>query len=438
MTKKATDNSSRLPGKKNQPPSSMHSMLREWLNNSDSIGSDCSGAPDILKELISVLNSNRQTIAEDIRSDTGKSTRAALSEVSRAISAIESALFMPDSETIGTRHPGFGKMQFISGSKRTGDTLIIPDNITPVLSTIEKLVPSILTRKHSLVFSPAGASIALSHLFNDFLGNIKDLPAFFARDPEYRLLRWYVSNYWPLNILFSGPDILFQKIRRFSGAIPLSAESQSGYSVFASNGSDLDRLAETSAGAILDRSLPKFLRPSEIVVLADDAEYLRNRLITELEKSDEPWVTQDHQQAETYASKVKKGKMSHVDIHFWNGYESGVFSPALLSPVSNQDNSFRTETDLPVLIIHEAKSLAEAIDLQAKSQNRMYSSIWTSDADLIQQAISSLNVSLLTVNGFPTGTEENIINTAVNGLPVRWVRSLTQFMSTNFRGLLYS
>ena len=414
------------------------SSVKDWLDHAARSDTDQSAITDILKEIMGILEINKHSIADGIRADTGKSERAALLEISRSISAIQSAIDGADRGRIEAGHVGFGKMQFLSGSMRTGGTVIVPDMSVPVLSLIEKLVPSIITRKQTLVFLTDAPSIALNHLFGNYFKNIPDFPAFLVRDPGIRLMRWYLSRYHPLNILFSGSTDSFQKIQRFSGTIPFSAESRSGYSVFASQGSDLDRLAETLAVVFQDRSLAKFLRPADIIVLADNAEYLRNRIITELEKTVEPWVAHNQQQAEAFASFLTKGRMSEIDIHFWKGYESGVFSPALISPVSKQSDSLSTEIDLPVLSMHEVKSLEDALALQAKSQNRMYSSVWTSDADLIQHEISSVKTSLLTVNGFPTGTEESITNLAVNSLPVRWVRSLTQFMSTNFSGLLYS
>ena len=419
-------------------PTTRLSSLKEWLNNSGISDSAHSVIPDILKEILSILEINKKSISDCIRTDTGKSEKAALNEISKSISAIQSAISWTDRETIETSQAGYGKMQFLSGSVRIGDSVIIPDRSVPVLSLMEKLVPSIITRNQTLVFLTECPSRALTHLFGDFFGSVRGFPAFLVRDPEMRLMRWYMSRYRPLNILFSGSTDLFHKIQRFSGTVPISAESQSGYSVFASQGSDLDRLAETLAVVFLDRSLAKCLRPSDVIVLSENAEYLRNRLITELEKAAEPWVTSDQNQAEAFGSILAKGRRSEIDIHFWRGYEHGIFSPALISPVSKENNSFSTEIDLPVLTFHEVKSFEEAISLQAKSGNRMYSSIWTSDADLIQHEISSVKASLLTVNGFPTGTEENIANLAVNGLPVKWVKSLTQFMSTNFRGLLYS
>ena len=438
MTEQGPDVSEELSRNKAIDKPTPLSSIRGWLDQSGISDNDQSFVPDILKEIISILQINKQSIANCIRTDTGKSERAALNEISRSISAIQSAVDSVVHETIGTGHVGFGKMQFLSGSMRIGSSVIIPDMSVPVLSLIEKLVPSIMTRKQALVFLTDTTSITLNRLFGDFFINIRGFPAYLVRDPEIRSMRWYISRYHPLNILFSGSTDLFQKIQRLSGTVPFSAESQFGYSVFASQGSDLDRLAETLAVVFQDRSLAKFLRPADIIVLADNAEYLRNRIITELEKTVEPWVVYNQPQAETFASFLTKRKMSEIDIHFWKGYESGIFSPALISPVSKQSDSLSTEIDLPVLSMHEVKSLEDALALQAKSQNRMYSSVWTSDADLIQHEISSVKTSLLTVNGFPTGTEESITNLAVNSLPVRWVRSLTQFMSTNFSGLLYS
>ena len=277
------------------------SSVRDWLDHAGRSDTDQSVITDILKEIMGILEINKHSIADGIRTDTGKSERAALVEISRSISAIQSAIGGSDRGRIEAGHVGFGKMQFLSGSMRTGGTVIVPDMSVPVLSLIEKLVPSIITRKQTLVFLTDAPSIALNHLFGNYFKNIPDFPAFLVRDPGIRLMRWYLSRYHPFNILFSGSTDSLQKIQRFSGTVPFSAESQSGYSVFASQGSDLDRLAETLAVVFQDRSLAKFLRPADIIVLADNAEYLRNRIITELEKTVEPWVAHNQQQAEAFA-----------------------------------------------------------------------------------------------------------------------------------------
>lgn len=412
-------------------PAKIRSNISSILNRTASFGQE---TPELIKNISDVLQANRENIAKAITEDTGKGISASRKEITSALNILadNTEVNLDEPPNHNKDQDCIHRIQF-----RNGTGLIYPDRWCPVLSFIERLVPSLHTRKLSIVSPDSRSFSAVKMLLDEvdpmlaFRGGLVE--SLFASLTKTMILleRERISD-----ILFSGSNEDLSRLRHHCNYSSFRAETGEGFSVMVAEDSKLDECATSIADIFLDFSRPPFRRPATVIVEASAEEYLKNRLIEEISKhsTGDPFsdnvsvgVVQHPESASKLSALLLSGKNKTHDILHWDGYQDNIFHPALVK-VPSETNKLKGFNELPLLKMHSMASIQEGFDIVLRSGNLMFSSFWSSDPYMEDLASRALLASCIYFDAvpwkLPIEWNNSIINENVVQGPTALIKSM--------------
>ncbi|MCL4451474.1 MAG: aldehyde dehydrogenase family protein [Candidatus Thermoplasmatota archaeon] len=412
-------------------PAKIRSNISSVLDRSSAV----SGGPDeLIKNIIDTIHSNPDNIAKAVTEDTGKPISASNKEVAASLCVLASYANKRFEDWLYT-----GEERKNQVPMRQGISVVFPDVWCPVLSLIERIVPSILSRKLTVVSLDNRAFTAAKMLLDQLdpdiaLGSGLVTTLLKDRGRTLRVLKKETIS----DILFSGSVDGLSSLGIHGSYPSVRAEFGEGFSVMVTADAKLDECAVSIADLFLDYSRSPFRRPANVFVEEPVQEYFENRLIEEISKhhagdpfSDEAsiGVVSDPEVAGVIGSLLISGRNRTLDLPYWNGFEKNIFYPALIreQPDSPTLNGFK---DLPILKVSTMSSIKKGFDSIVRSGNLMFTSIWSSDPYMEDMARDTLHVSSLYFNALPGSLPAEWRNPLVNENLVQGPEALARSMLT--------
>ncbi len=371
-----------------------------------------------LRDLQGILKRSANELAALVSADTGKPVEYAYAEVERTVTVLKA----------------------ISGYKnhreRKGTSIVIGDRWSPLLSVVEKIIPSMLTRELTVIF-PGTETLRTSTFLLKTMEEHEDLcNAVVHIDGDLKPVFESLKDRIVTNVLYSGtaPDSLVPLAEKAY----VSAECGERYAVLITEDADLDKCCEELVRSVSDKSLQPFRRAGIILAESSIVEYLKNRLLGEFEKlpgyvknSEESRkdFVDDEVLANFYTGKLLESRGKYFDLVGWNGFDGRIFTPALLLDVPDGLDMRLHGLDVPAVILNKIESIAQAHEKIAASGNSMFASIWSADEYLFEQAKKRLDISSIFYNSFLENPPEIYHNPLVNSNPVGSASAMIKWMS---------
>lgn len=415
------------------------SKFREFLSLPVS---DLDERIDGILELKKRVQDNAKDLAVSITERTGKAIKWSRAEVRASIRILTEFERVPDLLQEAGQVPGYAQLTVPTVSR--GISAIFPDSRLPLFSLFSKLLPSVLSRKNTVVFPDLTSFKIVSSIFDlpdsKSLNNSTLLAFREHREDTSPSLHTPV----PVDVLIAGNF----NLKRFSEKhliSLLSAEYGNGYSVHLSPGSDLDTCAEEAAKRLVSLHLPHYFRPGEITMFTDDEEYFVNRLSAELEKlnvgdafddNTDVGVPSDPGQSDSVARLIMDGRGKKFDIPLWKGPLGGTFAPCLISGIFGTLDTEIITADLPILRTHTVASIEEAIGAWDVSGNSIVSAVWSRDENILPYVIKRSGASVVFLNSLVRDIPGAYSNPSAGNATTGGAMALYRMMASRKTGFL--
>lgn len=413
--------------------------IREFLSLPSN---DLEARSNYIPEFRKLIQDRSGELAASISEATGKAIKWSRAEIKASLDILTKFEHVPDLAFEEAPSPGFARMTISMPSN--GASIIFTDTSLPVYSLISKLLPSILTRKSSIVF-PDNRSRKTINILAEMLGSsaLKNA-VYFAFRNERELTSPVLHYPFPVDILSSGTVDMARLTGKHLTSM-FSAEFGSGYSIHLLPGSDLDVCAEEVVQAMVSLHLPHHFRPGEITLFAEDEEYFRNRLVTEFEKlkvgdpfSEETdvGIPFDVDESISVAKLILSGRGKKYDVPFWTGPLAEAFGPCLITGIVGDVAPDIQTADLPVLRVRTVNSSEEALELWKQSGNLITGSIWSRDESVLPYIIKRTEFSVVYLNSLLKNVPGVYSNPSAGSTTTGNAISLFRTMATRRTGYL--
>ncbi len=427
------------PGRDRLNRQTSDSNIREFLALPPADLEDCLGA---IPEISKLIRDHASELAASITETTGKAIKWSRAEIKESIDILSMFQHLPDIIREGRQSPGYATMEVPATSN--GVSVIFSDTALPLFSVISKLLPSIMTRRSTLIF-PDSRSFGPADLLADILeSNLPKSSALIAFRKDRLLTAPALHRPLPLDILSSG-RIDLDRATKNNLTATLSAEFGSAYPVHLVPGSDLDGCAEECVRSLVSLHLPQYFRPGSITLFEEDEQYFVNRLLTELEKLKigDPFqenvdvgVPLEVENSISVAKQILSDNGKKYDVPFWSGPQADGFGPCLITGISEEMSADIRNADLPILRVRTVSSNEEALNQWKDSGNSITGSIWSQDEGILPYVLKKTAVSVAYMNSLPRSIPGIYSNPSAGSAVTGDALALYRSMSMRRTGLL--